>query len=351
MILDGGRACVRTARRYFRVIVPSSENIPAFSASDVAPEMSVIIALGKHRPRGARALASVLDQEGSERIEVLLFDCGPGDAPPMARSDDPRVRYRRPGPGGLFAEVRAEGVRTSRAPIVTYLEEHCQAQAGWAKALLKAHREPWAAVGCGFISGNPGVGWSSPIYRLTYGCYLPPQDRGEVTWIAGHNSSYKRSVLLEFGERLPFLLIADSVMHEQIRAAGGRLFLEADAVIAHDNENELHLVAREFFWWNWCFGRIRATTADWGLARRLLHVALMPIQPWVRFARTLKSAAAAGPGRLMMCLRESWIIAYLHGCAAAGQACGMLFPMEHAERTFSYLEMNGQRARREELPR
>ncbi len=53
--------------------------------------------------------------------------------------------------------------------------------------------------------------------------------------LPGHKRSYKRAVLLQRGESLATDLVAESVLHELLRANGEQLFLGARAVIRHLN--------------------------------------------------------------------------------------------------------------------
>ena len=108
-----------------------------------------------------------------------------------------------PGPErGTYGELRAEGTRLARAPIVAFLEEHAIGLPGWLVAI-----EESLATGeyCG-ASGevhplNPGSGISDAVALMNYARWLPPlTERGPSSLVVGHNSAYRRDDLLAFGD-------------------------------------------------------------------------------------------------------------------------------------------------------
>src|SRR5262245_35845315 len=67
-----------------------------------------------------------------------------------------RVRVVEVGEIRSTGKAVASGVREASAPVVTYAEEHAHPDPEWAEALIKAHRQSWAAVGAMIINANHG---------------------------------------------------------------------------------------------------------------------------------------------------------------------------------------------------
>ncbi|HJX28859.1 MAG TPA: hypothetical protein VJ885_13185, partial [Thermoanaerobaculia bacterium] len=218
------------------------------------PDLSVILVVGERRDRAVHALSSILDQKVVDRMEVVLLDCAPGDPPPLPGSDRPVVRAVRIPPETLFSAAKARGVRLATAPVVAFVEEHCRVFPGWAEALIEAHRGPWAGVGAEVHIGNPEVPISHLVAVINYHPWLPPARRAEHDMLPGHNSSFKRDLLLAYGEELEDLLRAEIVLHGRLRLDGHRLLLEPAARFAHLNESTLWSVAEGRFLWNRCYG-------------------------------------------------------------------------------------------------
>src|SRR5437588_133855 len=82
-----------------------------------------------------------------------------------------------------------------------------------AQALLAAHRGPWAAVGPVVRNANPSTSVSWADFLIGYGPWCDPAPAGDLDHLPGHNSSYKRAILLDYGSELEGLLEAESVLH------------------------------------------------------------------------------------------------------------------------------------------
>ena len=175
------------------------------------------------------------------------------------------------------------GVRAAQAPIVALTEDHSFPDATWAEALIAAHRQPWAAVGPSMRNGNPETIVSWGDFHQAYGEWAAPVPLQTPRHLPGHNSSYKREVLLGFGEDLDTLMEAESVLHRHLSARGNRLLLEPATCTTHLNFAS---------WSSWLPSRyyagrqFAATWAHpWSWPRRLLFTVASPLIPWIRLWR------------------------------------------------------------------
>jgi GT2 family glycosyltransferase len=314
------------------------------------PDLTVVLVIGDQRERERRALQSLLQQSAIDRMEILLYDLGPADCPPLPGSEHRRVCLTRRTPQDLLATARADGIRAAKAPVICFMEEHCEMQPGAAEAFLRAHEGPWAAVGGGFINGNPDSAMSNRAFRMTYGIYtLLPRERGEVAFVPGQNATFKKDVLLRFDHELETLLSADLVLQWQLRREGFAFFHEPTAIIAHRNENTLRSLATGQFYWNWCFAHLRAKKFQWSIARRIAWILLAPLIPWWRVAKLFRWLPRFGLGRSLRFLTDIPFILAANHWAAAGQVAGLLNKLDRGARMFSHFEMNEPRLLREEL--
>jgi hypothetical protein len=218
--------------------------------------------------------------------------------------------------------ARAAGVRASRAPVVAFAEDHCFPEPGWAEALVRAHRQTYAGVGPAIRNANPGtlVSWADLL--IGYGPWLAPAVAREMDFLPGHNSSYKRDVLLEYGDALADLMEAETVLQWDLRRKGHRLFLEPAAEAAHTNFG---------LWSSWIpasflGGRAFAATraSEWSPARRLAFTAASPLIPFVRLARVVRNARRAKQ-RWPFLLRVLPTVAVGLVLDASGQTLGYAF--------------------------
>lgn len=187
----------------------------------------------------------------------------------------------------------AAGIRNARAPIVALTEDHSYPDANWAEAFVSAHRQPWAAVGPRMRNGNPGTMVSWADFYQAYGEWTDPISSGTVRHLPGHNSSYKRDILLSLGEELKIFMQAESVLHRYLVARDYRLFLETSTCTTHLNFDT---------WSAWIparyhTGRQFASTwaHSWSRARRLFFTLASPMIPWVRLWRIQKRVCRREP--------------------------------------------------------
>jgi GT2 family glycosyltransferase len=185
-----------------------------------------------------------------------------------------------------IAEGNAAGVRQASAPVVALAEDHAYPDPAWAAALIEAHQRPWAAVGPAVRNANPKSVISWADFLIAYGPWSEPATAGEVEHLPGHNSSYKRALLMDYGPRLEAMLEAESVLHWDLRAKGYRLYLEPKARIAHLNFGLRSSWMRAQFYSGRLFAAVRAQ--HWSALRRLLYAGGAPLIPLVRFRRILQ---------------------------------------------------------------
>jgi hypothetical protein len=287
------------------------------------PAMSIVVITPDRFETISTVLRHAHAQSVKEELEIVIVaptvDVIPLDAPTMHGFHSVRVV-----PFGAVASstaaARAEGVRAASAPIVAFVEDHCFPQPGWAAALIAAHRNSWAAVGPAVGNANPksAISWANLL--IEYGPWLEPATAGAVEHLPGHNSSYKRSVLLEYGPALETMLETESILHWDLRAKGFALLLEPAAMALHMNFTTIGASMRLRFHGGRLFAAAR--TRRWSLARRVAYAAASPLIPIVRLRRILAQAwrqrAAALPVNALPAL------AFLLICDAAGEMAGYL---------------------------
>jgi hypothetical protein len=186
---------------------------------------------------------------------------------------------------------RAAGIGEASAPIVAMAEDHSFPGPRWAECLISAHRESWAAVGPAMCNANPRSALSWVNLALEYGPWLHPVQGGPIGHLPGHNSSYKRDILLSYGSQLGAMLEAESVLHWDLRRQGHQLYLEAEAKTFHLNYSLLGPTIPLRFQGGRMFAAARAT--PWSLIRRLAYAAASPLIPFVRIQRVVRDLRRA----------------------------------------------------------
>ncbi|HEY7568771.1 MAG TPA: glycosyltransferase [Gemmatimonadaceae bacterium] len=237
-----------------------------------------------------KTLAHLARQTARDSLEVVIVATSLDALQPDAGvlSAFPRHRIVEIGDFGSLGSANAAGVRAASAPLVVLAEDHCFPDPEWAEQLITTHDGPWIAVGPAVRNANPSTAVSWADLFIGYGPWLEPIPAQDVPFLPGHNSSYKRAVLLEFDERLAELLSVETVLHWELRNRGHRLRLEPKARVAHTN----------FSLWSswlpvlWLNGRAFAAERRKGMsaAARALYFVGSPLIPFVRLARLVPTA-------------------------------------------------------------
>lgn len=184
-----------------------------------------------------------------------------------------------------LARARAIGIRHANAPIVVLTEDHSYPDPNWAEALIRAHQKPRAAVGPVMGNANPKTAISCANLFIEYGPWLDPAPAGEASHLPGHNSSYKREILLSYGSDLESMLESESIMHWDLRSRGFEIYLEPTAKTYHMNISLLSSwTAVQFL-----NGRVFASarSKNWSPFKRIMFAGGSPLIPVIRLCRVI----------------------------------------------------------------
>jgi hypothetical protein len=304
------------------------------------PDLSVIVIVPDRFETVARTVVCLAAQTARHRLELVFVSPNPGLALPQdfAASFCGWTLVHVTGLTST-ADARAAGIRGARAPLVAFVEDHCFPTATWADALIGAHAEPWAGVGPVVFNANPAtrVSWANLL--IEYGPWLAPRGHREWPHIPGHNSCYKRAVLLSCGDRLGALMEAESVLQWTLQRAGHRFTIEPSAHTRHENFSRFGASLGLRFHGGRLFAASRRQ--EWSVARRLLYAAGAPLIPILRAWRARRDqsrvgAAARRPGLLIVTFAllvadaSGELVGYLAG---AGDSAARLSDLEfHRER-------------------
>jgi hypothetical protein len=252
------------------------------------------------------------------------------------------LRYKiiEVGPVNSTARARAEGARAASAHIVAYAEDHAYPAPGWAEALIERHREGWTAVGPVMTNANPRSITSWANLLIEYAQWLDPTEGGERDHLPGHNGSYKRDALLEYGDRLEAMLDAESVLHWDLRASGHKLYLEPKARTFHQNFSQPTPSLTLRFNGGRLFASSRARY--WPVWRRALFATASPLIPAVRCLRITRELFKPGrPRRLLPLLLPALIAGLIFD--GAGEMAGYALGPGRAMAKLSDMEFHRER--------
>jgi hypothetical protein len=306
------------------------------------PQLSVVLVTDRYETIRT-VVRHLCAQTIADRTELVLVAADPDAALPRDADETAALHSRslvRVDDVDVLARARAEGVRAARAPVVAFAESHCFPEPEWAERLLAAHEEPWAAVGPVIHNANPDSVLSWIGLLLDYGRWLGPSPGGDVRDLPGHNSSYKREVLLAYGGRLEAMLEAETLMHADLRARGRRLYQEPRARAAHLNLTEPAAWIGERFQTGRRFAAARRS--GWPTWRRAAYAAGSPLIPAVRLQRILRDVRRTGVSAHLRGYGYALLGAAL--CvSAAGEAVGYVRGPGRSKEALARIELHKER--------
>jgi hypothetical protein len=259
------------------------------------PALSVIVLVPDRFGTVAEVVRHLAAQDRRGEIEIVFVTPVDLDVPPDAMTSFQRWQTVRVPDWRSTARARAAGVAAAGSLLVAFVEDHCFPTPGWAHALIEAHRDDWAAVGPVILNANPSftISWANLL--IEYGPWLHPCEGGAAAHVPGHNSAYKRERLVAYGDRLPALLEAESVLHWDLGRQGFRVAIEPRARSRHKNFARFWPSLRLRFQSGRLFAGSRALS--WPASRRAAFAAGSPVLPFLRTWRlraSLRQHASRG---------------------------------------------------------
>lgn len=235
----------------------------------------------------------------ARRLELILV--GPDEQTLRAPLEEMEafgaVRGIGLGPVRSIAHANAAGVRAARGRLVVFTEDHCFPEPDWAAALVAAHEGEYAVVGPVMRNGNPDTLVSWCDFLIGYGPWMEPMEACSPEFLPGHNSCYKRDILLELGGRMEALLESETVLHYELSANGARLRVEPAARARHINYSRLVVWVPVQVLCGRLFGGSRAM--GWPWKRKLFYFAASPLIPLVRLWRCAREMHKPGRSRAL----------------------------------------------------
>jgi hypothetical protein len=235
------------------------------------------------------------------------------------------------------ARARATGIRAARSPVIAFTEDHSFPDPDWAEALIHAHKDGWTVVGPAVRNGNPHSLLSWANFLIEYSDWLDPVVGGEVPHLPGHNSAYRRDVLLSYGNHLHRWLEAESLLHWDLRSKGYRLYLERAARTSHLNFSRFGASLKLRFHAGRMFAGMRRH--DWSALLCAIYILGSPLIPLVRLTRIFRSLCS--PGRPLRLLpRILPLLLFLLTVEALGEMTGYVLGPGNSPKRIAHIDFH-----------
>lgn len=260
-------------------------------STDAKPSLSVILITADSYASIRKTVSYLRQQTIQAEVELVIVAASKASLALGPAADElagfSSYQVVEIGPIVSIGRAYAAGVRAAKAAVVALGEDHCFPEPGWAAALVAAHQQPHAAVGPALrnANANSAISWADML--IAYVQWMDPAVGQLVNFLPGHNSSYKREILLSY-DSLDEMMESETLLHWDLRSRGHTLYLEPQAKAAHTNFAQLFPWLPVQFRAGRIFAGGRAEVEHWSWLKRLLYTAASPLIPAVRMARILR---------------------------------------------------------------
>jgi glycosyltransferase involved in cell wall biosynthesis len=311
---------------------------PAEGPVGPSPVLTAAVIVGRQGPRAERCLRHLLAQTALARMEIVAVDIS-SEGQRIARSDHASVRWiHRPGLATMGA-ARTECVRAALGEIVAFIEDHSYADPGWAEAVIAAFDQPVDLVSYAMMNANPERLLCRTFMMVEYGRWHDPAISGFIPISASNNVAYRRRALDPYLSRLHHLFEAEYVLHRDMQGRGARIWLAADAKVAHENWKKLGDGVRANNVMKRLLAAGRAAEGRGSLSTRAAWAAAMIVTPPLHVARLARSLAPR-PVLWPLFVMSLPLMALVYGASAYSEAMGYLLGAGDSSARFRDLEVS-----------
>ncbi len=304
-----------------------------------APQVSVLILVGRYEERCKRAVVSLLRMRGDISLEILLVDIEPQGAHRLTAITQlsPVVRVIPGSHSAGYGPNLALGMAAARAPLAACVEEHTAVAPDWAQQLVAAFADPAVAV------VGPRLVPDRPRTNLPGVSVLDDP----AAWVLGkpmarvQNCCYRKERLAPYVEQLADLLNAEATLHGWLRRDGYKVLAAHTLLIVHSDElRRRDYAAGKFFsGWNAMAARSRLI-GESPFRRASKAFALLLLWPLT----ALRWLPWRHAGHVRPALwRAAPILCAIDFISAVGMAMGLLLGSRRSSESFLAIETNAYR--------
>jgi glycosyltransferase involved in cell wall biosynthesis len=288
------------------------------SVGNRRPLVSVIIAAYHSAAFLPRCLASIESQTFRD-FETILVNSSPDTETAAVAAAFPSVHFFQ-NPERLFPHAaRNVGVSMARGSLLVFTDADCEADPGWLAALVAAHDAGRDIIG-GCIDSKATRNVSCGIHLLKYSPYLRGKPAGPIPLAATGNLMTSRTVWEVAGPFDGSIFCGDALFSWKARKAGFAPWYEPTAIVIDQDEHYRKGFFSERFRRGREFGRVRADCERWGIIRRGIGIACVPLATVSALAKTGRECLRSGRFADFVATLPFQVTAHAAWCA--GEALG-----------------------------
>jgi ubiquinone/menaquinone biosynthesis C-methylase UbiE/uncharacterized protein YbaR (Trm112 family)/glycosyltransferase involved in cell wall biosynthesis len=249
---------------------------PSLNRSTEPLQLSVVIPCVNGLPVVCDCIQCLIDQEGASPLDVVVVDrCGESTRAEIRRRF-PQVTILPANANTSIPAMRTLGIAHARGHKVAIIEDHCLAQPGWLRAVERAHRAGYQAIGGKVENGKERRLVDKAVFLCDYAPFMGPVASGKVHAIPGNNAAYDRSLFEQLQPELS-AEFWESVWHARMRELGVDFYSDPEMVIVHDKSFGYWYFLRQRYLYSRSFAGARLKGSPWW--KKLAYASATPLLP------------------------------------------------------------------------
>ncbi|MBP7461598.1 MAG: hypothetical protein KBA26_09950 [Candidatus Delongbacteria bacterium] len=300
------------------------------------PQISVIVMCGKRQGMLDRFLRSFISTQPLDKVEMIFFlpqDFNPDIPESQFSFPIQRITYS----GIDYFPMLARAVESASSDTILFQENHTDLRVNVIDPLLEIIQSGnYDSVGCVIHPGSKNSITDWTAYFSHYLGWGPGHPVGPTTGILpGHNSAWKKSVLMGLGDQLPLYLQAETILYWKLAKQGHQFYFTDRFYLIHDDKMGFGEMLAESFWFGWIFADTRQKVEGWSRIKRWIYAVAVYAKPLIRLwqvCRSIPHRQSMSPFLAVMLLPT---IGLNYFANAAGESIGILRRPDPAIRHYS----------------
>ena len=241
------------------------------------PKFSVIIPSVNGLPTLAECLTALERQKCDFDFEIIVVDRTRNGTAEYVRENFPRVKLIEISKPRGIPEMRFTAMKQARGEFLAITEDHCLAPENWLARISQAHDAGYEIVGGAVenMSRKRLLDWA--VFLCEYSAFMPPIEGGEVDFVTGNNTSYRRSTIEKLDESL-LENYWEYFLQAALKQRGVKFFSDSSIVVGHKKEFSFFYFLAQKFHYSRSFAAMRRQNSTF--AKQVLYALYTPLLPF-----------------------------------------------------------------------
>lgn len=253
-------------------------------------DVCAVLFVGPHREWAQDCLTALCEQEGADRLSIVVVEEGPSPSPPLVSTGPAQVTHIASDEDASLGRTRASALASSDAPVAAFLTARARPAPGWLRAVVVGFEDPDLAVATySFLPDDSGRYFARAYHVMDFGTLRPPGSAVSTLALPWDNYVVSRAFLASIDLPLERQLDHDTTLFQLVRDVGAPYVQLDDAVVFYRASERVAEIVRTTIEGFRSTARERVRTEGWPWPRRIVYAFAVPaVYPVLRIQRLVR---------------------------------------------------------------